>query len=108
MRRKRKERFNQYVSGSGSVDSTEAGRLTGGPDALDHKSIIEELRMQRGTGLLCLHFHDQLCMVLPGPASFLCLPPMLGRWPVQQREGDLQCLVGRRAHAQRMANVIGC
>ena len=86
MRRKRKERFNEYVSGSGSVDSTEAGRLTGGPDALDHKSIIEELRMQHGTGLLCLHFHDQLCMVLPGPASFLCLPPMLGRWPVQQRE----------------------
>ena len=127
MRRKRKERFNEYVSGSGSVDSTEAGRLTGGPDALDHKSIIEELRMQHGTGLLCLHFHDPLCMVLPGPASFLSLPaahawpaasaaaggrsPMLGRqtgtrptdgkrhWLL--REGDEHLRCRRRAESRR-------
>ena len=96
MRRKRKERFNEYVSGSGSVDSTEAGRLTSGPGALDHKSIIEELRMQRGTGLLCLHFHDQLCMVLPGPASFLSLPAAHA-WPVASAAaGGRSPMLGRQ------------
>ena len=110
MRRKRKERFNEYVSGSGSVDSTEAGRLTGGPDALDHKSIIEELRMQHGTGLLCLHFHDQLCMVLPGPASFPCRPCLAGgqcssgRSPMLGRQTGTRPTDGKR-HWLRATNI---